>query len=470
MLPNSLIYLADRLAGFSTNVFKMNTVGSNSVNSRGIIEFLLPANSPINLSSFKVNFTATCTGSTAGSRFPRDIHSLIQRVEVSCGGITVSSGSDYYNVLNSAKSALCGSKACPVSGHPEIVRAVPLTGGGSAITTTGPETLTSATNQLFTWENWDGFLGTASPSILDTGLCPQIRVKITLAGTEVLVSAAGVLFGNTTTSSTEITTDGTKAADFSVSNLSATIEGVSFGDDTYQQMTSALMSKKGYIEIPYKNYYSFSGSHTGSSQFNVATQSLDRIWWCFRASGFDTQGGAVAVDGHKLTGAYVSTADSAWTSGFDIGKPTTDLGGVAGYDTNCEKYTSKYFNFLDPLYSGTPSASTFLGQLKLNNSSYPDFNATATEWLNISKNSIPMGEKLPVMTQKQYHKHFFVGCARLNFPGSEKKNLISGLDTRGVNLQGALSTASMTSSNLTIFLETTACMQLGGGRQINIVF
>ena len=59
MLPNTLIYLADKLAGFSTNYFQINTVGSNSANARGVLEFLLPSNAPINLSSFKVHFTAT---------------------------------------------------------------------------------------------------------------------------------------------------------------------------------------------------------------------------------------------------------------------------------------------------------------------------------------------------------------------------------------------------------------------------
>lgn len=484
MLPNTLIYLADRLAGFSTNVFKMNTVGSSSVNSRGIIEFLLPANSPINLGSFKVNFTASCSGSSAGARLPPDIHSLIQRVEVSCGGITISSGSDYFNVLKAAKSALCGRKACPVTGHPEVVRTVPLTAGGSTLTTTANEALTSSVNQLFTWEHFDGFLGTAMPTILDTGLCPQIRVKITLAGADVLISSAGVALSGT--GSTDIVDAGAGVGDFSVSNLSATIEGVSFGDSTYQEMVSALMSKRGYIEIPYKNYYSFSGSHTGSSQFNVSTQSLDRIWWAFRSSGFDTQGGAVLIDGHKVAGGYVNSGATVTSTGpyvssgtitvttalnTDIGVPSTDNGGVATYNTNCEKYNAKYFNFVDPLYDVSSSGvSTFLGQLKLNNSSYPDFQATATEWLGISKNSIPMGETLPVMTQKQYHKNYFVGCARLNFPGAEKKNLISGLDTRGVNLSGSLNTSSMTSHNLTIFLETTAVLQLGSGRQLSTVF
>ena len=59
-----------------------------------------------------------------------------------------------------------------------------------------------------------------------------------------------------------------------------------------------MIAQKGYLEIPFKQYFSFSNVHSGSSRFTVATQSLDRIWTAYRANAFDTQGPPVAVPGY----------------------------------------------------------------------------------------------------------------------------------------------------------------------------
>lgn len=458
MLPNTLMYLVDRLAGFSTNVLKINPVGSTAVNSRGIVEFNLPANLPINLASFKVFFTATCSGAASGGRLPANIHSLISKVEVSAGGILLSQGSDYFNVMTAAKEALMGSKACPVLGHPEVVRIKSYVDDAS-ITSTGFETIVSSTNPVFCWENFDGFLQTSKPFILDTGLIPQVRVRITLAGPEVLAAVKTVAFADFVDDSAA------GNADYSVSNLSATIEAVSFGDSTYQEVSSALIQKKGFLEISYKNYYSFSSTHTGSSNWNVSTQSLDRVWWAMRTSGFDTQGKAVKIAGHKGPGGWVNNAAAITSSTLttEAGIPDYD---VEMYNTNSEKYTTKYFNFADPSLSSGDSSMT--AQLKLNNASYPEFPATASQWLGVSKNSLPLGEKLRVMAPQQYLTNYFVGCARFNFPGSEEMRLVSGVDCRGVNLAGSFNTSGISTCNLTIICETTATLKVGAGRQIAV--
>eukprot|EP00965_Chrysotila_dentata_P179834 5937750-Pleurochrysis_carterae.AAC.1 len=77
MLPNTLLYIVDRLAGFSTNTFKIQPNGSSTATANQIITFDIPSNSIVNLRSFKVFYKAVLTGTTA--RLPADVHSLIER-------------------------------------------------------------------------------------------------------------------------------------------------------------------------------------------------------------------------------------------------------------------------------------------------------------------------------------------------------------------------------------------------------
>ena len=55
--PN-LMYLANRMSGFSTNTFKLETENQSSATSGSIVSVNLPSNSIINLRSFKMFFNA----------------------------------------------------------------------------------------------------------------------------------------------------------------------------------------------------------------------------------------------------------------------------------------------------------------------------------------------------------------------------------------------------------------------------
>eukprot|EP00965_Chrysotila_dentata_P064983 2154612-Pleurochrysis_carterae.AAC.1 len=153
MLPNTLLYICDRLAGFSTNIFKIQPNGSSTATANQIITFDLPSNSILNLRSFKVFSKAVLTGTTA--RLPADIHSLIERVEVSAGGVILSQGSNFFNTLHMAKKAVCCDATGDPLSHPEIVRAKSYY-DGTTITGTSPGTPSS----FLCWNKWDStFLG-----------------------------------------------------------------------------------------------------------------------------------------------------------------------------------------------------------------------------------------------------------------------------------------------------------------------
>ena len=452
--PN-LTYFVERLQGFSTNIFRLESQqGSSAVaTSSSIITFDIPSNAICNLRSFRImaNMNADVVAG-AGARLP-PINDLVERMEVSVGGITLAQGANFINVLQEAKKALGATYGgCDATmGHPEYVRAKSYV-DGSTIATTDNEVYSSGASPRFCIMDLEGFFATAEPKLLDTSLMPDLRVRLHLASDNVLGSVAGIPLAGT---GTDIADDGTGGARYQLTDIFATIECIGLADQAYDQMLASMMSSQGFLEIPYKNYTNFQSVHNGSSRFSVSSSSLDKIWVCWRSSGYDTQGGLVPINGYKRTGA------AAYVGAADFGKPDYDEGGV--FDTNSEKYKSKYFNF-------TEASATFKAQLQLNGSYYPQFTATLGDLYAISKNSVLGNRENKNMTLDQYANNYCVQCFRLNMPDSEYSRLLSGIDTRAVNLQGIVKTENATADQtIDVFCETTEVLRVGAGRAIEII-
>ena len=121
--PNLLFFL-DRLQGFSTNYYMLVPQNKNYASSNDIISVDLPSNALLNFRSLVMHCNATCVDSTnaLNARLP-PIQDLIERIEVSVGGIILSSGNNFCNVLYEAKRALIeGYGDDSTLSHPEYVR------------------------------------------------------------------------------------------------------------------------------------------------------------------------------------------------------------------------------------------------------------------------------------------------------------------------------------------------------------
>jgi hypothetical protein len=449
----SLSYFLDKMSGFSTNYFRLESQNASTASANQIVRFTLPSNALLNLRSFAFHFTAT-TDSTGGgkARLPPDIASLVERVEVSCGGVQLSAGSNYYNVLCAAKRALTDKMVDPVLGHPEVVRATSYVDGAAKANN---ETYTG-TSSHFCIKSWEGFLGSAEPKIMDSSLVPDLVVSIYLADNSVLSNVAGTAIAGTATTGIQVAGAGTVS--YSLSNIHATIECMGLADGTYDNMVSSMIATKGFIEIPFKQYYSFQDTHSGQMRFSVATQSLDRIWAVHRNSNFNTNVGAVSIKGYKQTGAFTAASSGAAVT-QDVGAPQFDIGGSLDY--NKEKLTTAAFDFPEP-------AGTNLYQFQLNGAYIPQFRATFEEMYQISCNSVNgyTQNKVGLETMKT---NYSVQCIRLNLPESEFGRLISGLNTRSVSLNGYYNISGLSGTpTVNLFAETTATLMIGAGRQISI--
>jgi hypothetical protein len=452
----SLSYFLDRLSGFSTNIFRLEPQNATSASPNQIVRVTLPSNALLNLRSFAFHFTATTSSGAATSlaRLPDGIESLIDRVEVSCGGVQLSAGANYYNVLCKAKKALMDKCSDPVLGHPEIVRATSYVDGAAKAAN---ETYTGTSSQ-FCIDSWEGFLGSAEPKIMDSSLVPDIVVSIYLADVNVLANCAGTALSGS--GAADIVDDGASTVSYSLSNIHFTIECLGLQDATYDNMISSMIASKGFLEVPFKQYHSFQDVHSGQMRFSVATQSLDRIWAVQRDAEYNSSVGARLIRGYKVSGAFVDDTSGGTSADVDIGAPEFDIGGVLDY--NKEKYTTANSNFPE-----ATAGSTY--QFQLNGAYVPQFKATFEEMSQISQNSI-LGRPQKSHSLFTMKSNYAVQCLRLNLPDSEFGRMISGLNTRSVSLNGYYNITGLSGATPTVnlFCETTATLMIGSGRQLSV--
>lgn len=519
-----LVYYMDRMSGFSTNIFKLMPQGSPDAAPNSISRVTLPANALLNTRSFKLHFRATTSGT--GARLPADLSTLVERVEVSAGGVQLSQGTNFYNTLCNAKAAIMGSKCDSVTGHSEVVRLQKFDGTSVGTGAGDNETYASGTPHVI--DKWEGFLGTCEPKILDAAILPDLVVSVYWADNSVLASCSGAVTDNEF-----ITAPGAPSAVYEIKDIHASIETIGLADSVYDNMVSSMIAQKGFVEIPFKQYFSFSNNHTGSSRFTVATQSLDRIWTAWRADGYNSLGAPHPVPGYGYSEyqstAPIPTADVSAVNdtitltahGFTDGTRLVykanggaAIGGLANgaeyyvrdatadtfslthraghsvidltstgnaaqtfqtstgpsiyrgvFGTSGDKHLTKFQRFTEP---GAAGALKY--QFQLNGAYYPQYPADTEDMYQITKNSLPGSVKYD-LTKQQLTDSYFVQCIRLNMPDSEFSRTASGLDTRSVSLNGYVNTTGTLNAdpNLMIFAECTSSLRVGAGRQLEII-
>ena len=479
--PN-LSYFLSRLQGVSTNYFRLEpqSSGSSTITANKIIRFSLPSNCLLNTRGISFNFNADANFlASAGGRLPADIASLIDRVELSSGGVQIAQGANGYGLIVAMKKYLTCDKCDPALGHPEIVRATSYVDGGgdwaagssiAAITSTNNENYRNDNAQVqFAIHDWEGFLGSVQPAIIDTSLLSDLTLTLYLADNSVCSSSAGVALNGT--GSGDITdSNSTYQSQYQIKDFHLIVETLGMADSVYDMMIEKRISQVGYIELPFKSYYTFNDTHSGTTRFTVATQSLDRVWVGMRNSTYADRSAPVKVAGFKDAGGYTAST-SAGSPTQDLGKPAYDLGGVLG--TNAEKYRGNYFTFVESLASaGTPATYQF----NFNGSFIPQFKASSEQMLTVSRNSIPTNDllsgkyPLSIMSLDQYKRNFFVMCVRLTLPQAEENREIAGADTRGISLNAYFTSTGFSSSkNIFIACECSSSLRIGAGRAIEVI-
>ncbi len=459
-----LLYFCERLSGFSTNYFKLEAA-QTTAKANSIISFDLPSNALLNLESFTVHFNAITDGPCA--RLP-PVRDLVERCEVSCGGVILSQGNNFVNVFNEAREALTGVGPSLTSGNRIMPRIGDIT-TGQVYDTNGPQngSLNGQTTYAIHGYELPGFIESVQPRIFDTSIIPDLRVRLYMATDNILTVSDGndtdaTFFKNEETATTGWGAKGgtqLTAARYGLADIHATIECISLADMSYENVVASTMASQGFLEAPFKAYHTFQDTHTNTTRFSIAAQSMDRVWLAWRNTGYDKQDTPAFYIGSKLgTNEY----DTHFTSKF--------------------KGKSKYLTFSEPkkpvyiaVDAGTdrpaypmPNLDVWRMQLQLNGAYVPQYSATVQEMYDISMNSLP-GRNKKEQNLQQYRMNNCVQCIRLNMVDSEFTRTLSGLDTRAVNLAGFVRTELTDESNLTVFVETTSTLRIGAGRAIELI-
>ena len=232
------------------------------------------------------------------------------------------------------------------------------------------------------------------------------------------------------------------------------------------QIVEQRIASVGYLSMPFKNYFSFVNTHTGTSRFNVNSASWDRLWVAFRATNYTTKSAPKIVSGYKKAGAFVDDVAGQTAADIDIGLPQYNTGGV--FDTNKEKYLSNYFKFSQIVPSASATSPSFF-QLQVNSANIPAYRMTTPEAYAMSMNSIDRYDHSHKLTLDQYKNDYFVMAWRFCLPENDYSRIASGLDCRGVSSNCSITTDNIDTCNLLLIAETTCEIRLGAGRAIEII-
>jgi len=463
-LPPNLTYFMQRLQGVSTSHFKIYPQNTGNQTANKIIRFELPSNSLMNLKSTRIFFNCTtASNGSEGARIPNDTRSFIDRMAIYMGGVLVQNSFSNYNILVHAQKAL-GADRCTDTTltHQEIPR---LTSYHNGATITNVESYTTPDVQLAITD-FLGFLGSAEPSIIDTGLFPQITIEITLADNVIIPSILAAADNTLATSSTAggIADVASGGANYTLSEMTMQVEVLGMASSMLDEVVQQRISQVGYLSIPFSNFFSFSSTHSTTSRFNINSASWNKLWVCWRAAAGASAAAPQVVAGHKIAGAFVA-ATSAGSPTVDMGTPTYDKGGT--YNTNSERYVARCFNFEEVNAAPTTVPTTF--QLQINSANYPAYKLTIPEAYSLTMNSIDIYDKTRMMTLDQYRKNFFVQCYRFDLPESSYSRVASGLDTRSSSAQCALVTEGITNATTCfMFCEVTSELRVAN-RAIELI-
>ena len=453
-----LEYFCSRLEGLSTGIFRLESQNQTSnITPQSIIRFSVPSNALCDMHSFAFHFncqTNSGTGSIA-HRLPNKIETMINRVEVSIGGVAVASGANFYNVLKHVKSIVDKDDSDAGMSHPEIIT----TGGNNnyvyGLSLTNAEAPPQAQNQAqFCVDKWCGFLGECQPQVIDSSLVGDIVISIFLEQPNLCLTVSD----NVDTQANFTTcTAGNAAASYTLNNVYATIRCYNLANGVLDNMIAEQMAMAGNLEIGFKQYFSFRDTNTGSTRWTVATQSLDRIMVAHHANVNPTGAdrAPVSVDGYNTIPDSTTTVTLAATS---AGSRPLGLGKL--------NFKHPYVNFRRP----SPAAGTEIQyEFQLNGAKYPQFRASPYDMYEITRLASMDGAVAKEWGLQQYITNYNVNAIKLTLDAPNAR-FIQGLDTRSVSLNGYYYIYNQSAdTDITLFAECTSSLMVSVGRQIAVV-
>jgi len=467
------------------------------ITSGGKLQFTLPPNSLVDLSSFSVyatfETTAAVEDSTGGvnvSRphyLTRNVNSLIRRLTIEIGGQTVSDIEDYnriqqifsdyqFGIEGSSKKLL--SNIDPLDKKIDGVligglRPVPIVGTAANLKVRRDKRPICMTQFL-------GFLGGgAGVKYIDTQLTGNIKITFELApANNVLFRASVGDTGGIGVTAVGATADinCTTQASYSLTEVMATIKKASIDDGVYFQSITAALTAGIPFEYKYNNFYQTKSNDTNGTltlRYEIMSNSVDMAMLAFYPNFYRT---AVADLPNKLVfagdGPLTGVDDAArilnlqTQSGLYKGvhpklnaKTLSSLG-----IENC--YCSGYFKRDGSMITKT--------KFYINGESLPQFDMKNPQVFNQSlidfgiHDDTANGIYYGINSYESWEKNYWLATCRLSHVCNDD-SYISGFNANGVPLTLSVETEGAGGLNYTaqLYVMTSEVLQVYAGRQIN---
>lgn len=287
--PKNLAYNVKSLSGFSKTVVKLTPTPNTAVDAGSTFKVRLPPNTLIDLRTISMFYEGTCT-STGGNgwlRFPRLSSSIIDTLNIYVNGTlieNIQAYGDLYNTLydisaagdqtakryleNSDPSIYVDNTVNTTYDDARCGKVLKATAFGA-----GTGGLAShATKQVFCINNWIGFLGSSSTSVIDTNDTGIIEIEIRLKPANILWATNGDNAGADPT---------VTGANYKIDNISFNVNKIVFNDPLYYNLKASKLLGDG-LTIGYQTYIcSKSGAQSKSTSMNINTNinttSLDQL-------------------------------------------------------------------------------------------------------------------------------------------------------------------------------------------------
>ncbi len=423
MYPDNLLYFVKKLQGYSRNNVKVLPLTSTTSGPGQVIQFRLPTNSLIDLSTWCLHGNLTVAGTGAEVNFGRDTASMIRNVQVQIGGQTIQNLNQYNLVWQALKQSTMSTSASASNKWLEYDANVVAVGNNN-----------QSTKSPFVVRNWLGFFQ-SSPSILDTSLVGEIVISLTIE-TDPLKFC--------------INEAGTTAVTLALTELFSSIDLISIQDGVYDMVAKQALASGLMLEIPVPNYFTFLHSATSDSydtQFTIGCQSLDAAMVLQRLQGKALSDNATvsSANGYKIQiglrfdGATATTTDGdGWY--FEVN-------GAQVPSHRVNRHNTPYYQKLAFGIHGADHGNLHGTEIKRDDAT--------TGWTAADVTLMESAQYIPVV--------------RFNHAASDKR-LLSGIDARSNPVQIAFhhkSDGNTAPKDVSVVALCTSTLMVGAGQQLS---
>lgn len=456
----ALNYNIKQLSGFSKVPVRLNPDKWDKIVAGETIKVALPPNCLVDLRSFCMYFKGSGTSAAKTVHFPRLSASLIRVLSVYVNGNLIER-IDNYSVLYNKLYDIDGggidqtAKRHLENADPSISISTSTTlataSGNPSITS---KLATSTTDRKFCINNWLGFLGTSSTSIIDVGDLNRVEIEITFENENVMFQS---------TSATRVT-----GHNYELNDIHFMINKIQFQNPLYYQMKASKLLSSG-LTIGYNTYISSKGALTAKgSSVNVYTS--------INTTSLDQLIGTMTPEINSTSNLLLyGNWDTTTANVFEFNKIYNS--GVTTADTGAEATVGGFYNQSRYFRSdavGLTSATFEINNTPLHPIPLQDYEIYQENLIALGYNNIDMGGSSVhqgMVGLGNFLKYYFVIITSLEMLQNEAfyKSGLDGLSS-SLNIVFKMVFSSTDSSFYPyIFAKTTRILQINEGHSIAVI-